>query len=31
MSEDRVRAAITQVEGPNQFYFAVPLPALPKH
>jgi hypothetical protein len=25
MSEERVRAAITQVEGPNQFYFVVPL------
>jgi hypothetical protein len=28
MSPDRVRAAITQVEGPNRFYFAVPLPGL---
>ena len=26
MSEDKVRAAITQVEGKNGFYFAVPLP-----
>jgi hypothetical protein len=24
MSTDKVKAAITQVEGPNQFYFAVP-------
>jgi hypothetical protein len=29
-SEDRVRTAITQVEGPNHFYFAVPLPGQPK-
>lgn len=26
MSEDKVRTAITQVEGKNGFYFAVPLP-----
>jgi len=25
MSTDKVKAAITQVEGPNQFYFAVPV------
>jgi hypothetical protein len=29
MSTDKVKAAITQVEGPNQFYFAVP--AFGKH
>jgi hypothetical protein len=28
MSQDKVRAAITQVEGPNQFYFVVPIPRL---
>jgi hypothetical protein len=26
MSSDKVKAAITQVEGPNRFYFAVPVP-----
>jgi len=26
MSPDKVRAAITQVEGPNRFFFEVPLP-----
>ena len=26
MSPDKVRAAMTQVEGPNRFYFVVPLP-----
>ena len=26
MSPDKVRAAITQVEGPNRFFFVVPLP-----
>ena len=26
ISPDKVRAAITQVEGPNHFYFAVPIP-----
>ena len=26
LSEDRVQAAITQVEGNGRFYFAVPLP-----
>jgi hypothetical protein len=30
ISEDRVRAAITHVEGPNQFYFVVPFPAFGK-
>jgi hypothetical protein len=30
IGEDKVRAAITQVEGPNRFYFAVPLPGLSK-
>jgi hypothetical protein len=28
MSQEKVRAAITQVEGPNQFYFVVPFPGL---
>lgn len=31
LSEDKVRAAIKQVEGNNGFYFAVPVPGLAKH
>jgi hypothetical protein len=30
MSTDKVKAAITQVEGPNRFYFAVPVPKFGK-